>query len=125
MNNDIDLRTETFAERRRLVALLSGLTDEQWSADSLCADWRIREVVAHITLAYRHSSLRVIGGIIAARGNFNRFSDRIAHRDTAAHSDTELLDSLLIGSGPPVELAAADIALIVGGRRPAPVAPAG
>ncbi|AHH21813.1 hypothetical protein NONO_c70520 [Nocardia nova SH22a] len=88
------LRSETFAERRRLADLLAELTPAQWAAPSLCAGWRVREVVAHITLAYRHSGLRVIGGIVAAGGNFNRFSDRIAHRDTARLSDAELLTSL-------------------------------
>ncbi|MEV5651863.1 maleylpyruvate isomerase family mycothiol-dependent enzyme [Nocardia sp. NPDC052254] len=88
------LRAETFAERRRLAGLLAELTPAQWAAPSLCAGWRIREVVAHITLAYRHSGLRVITGIIAAGGNFNRFSDRIAHRDTTALSDDDLLTSL-------------------------------
>ncbi len=88
------LRTETFAERGRLADLLGELTPAQWAAPSLCTGWRVREVVAHITLAYRHSGLRVIAGIVAARGNFNRFSDRIAHRDTARLSDAELLTSL-------------------------------
>ncbi len=65
------LRAETFAERRRLAGLLAELTPAQWAASSLCAGWRVREVVAHITLAYRHSGVRVIAGIIAAGGNFN------------------------------------------------------
>ncbi|WP_227979509.1 maleylpyruvate isomerase family mycothiol-dependent enzyme [Nocardia spumae] len=88
------LRAETFAERRRLADLLTELTPAQWETPSLCAGWQVRQVVAHITLAYRHSALRVIAGIIAAGGNFNRFSDRIAHRDTARLSDAELLTSL-------------------------------
>ncbi len=84
----------TIAERRRLVELLSELSAEQWATPSLCAGWRIREVVAHITLAYRHSGPRVIAGIVAARGNFNVYADRIARRDTETTSDAELLASL-------------------------------
>ncbi len=76
------LAAETFAERRRLAGLLAGLTPAQWAHPSLCSGWRVREVVAHITLPYRHSGPRVIGGIIAARGRFNVFADRIARRDT-------------------------------------------
>ncbi|MFT4201889.1 maleylpyruvate isomerase family mycothiol-dependent enzyme [Gordonia sp. (in: high G+C Gram-positive bacteria)] len=89
-----DLRRETFAERRRLVDLLSGLRPEQWSHPSLCDGWRVREVAAHLALPYRHSTPRVVAGIIGARGDFNRFSDRIAHKDTASCSDADLLESL-------------------------------
>ncbi|NMO04955.1 maleylpyruvate isomerase family mycothiol-dependent enzyme [Gordonia sp. TBRC 11910] len=92
--SEADLRTETFAERRRLVAILDDLTPQQWATDSLCDGWRVREVVAHITLAYRHSMFRVVRGIVAARGDFNTFSNRIALKDTAAFSDAELLESL-------------------------------
>ncbi len=88
------LAAETFAERRRLAGLLAGLTRAQWAHPSLCSGWRVREVVAHITLPYRHSGPRVIGGIIAARGRFNVFADRIARRDTERFSDAELLASL-------------------------------
>jgi uncharacterized protein (TIGR03083 family) len=92
--NTEDLAAETFAERRRLAALLAGLTTTQWAQPSLCSGWRVREVVAHITLPYRHNGLRVLGGIVAARGRFNVFADRIAHRDTAKLADADLLASL-------------------------------
>jgi uncharacterized protein (TIGR03083 family) len=92
--NTEELTSETFAERRRLAGLLAGLTPEQWAQRSLCDGWRVREVVAHITLPYRHNGLRVIAGIIAARGRFNVFADRIARRDTANVTDAELLASL-------------------------------
>lgn len=88
------LARETAAERERLADLYAGLTPQQWSAPSLCAGWRVREVVAHVTTPYRHSALRVLRGIAAARGNFNRFADRIAHQDTARLSDAELLAAL-------------------------------
>lgn len=88
------LAAETFAERRRLVGLLETLSPQQWAAPSLCDGWRVREVVAHITMPYRHSTLRVLRGMIAARGRFDVFADRIARADTAALSDTELLASL-------------------------------
>src|SRR5690606_34871744 len=36
------------AERADLLAFLRGLTPEQWEAPSLCAGWRVRDVVAHV-----------------------------------------------------------------------------
>lgn len=38
------------AERRTLADLLDGLTPEQWEAESLCTEWRIRDVAAHLTM---------------------------------------------------------------------------
>ena len=35
-------------QRRRLVALLRGLTDEQWAAPTRCEGWRVQDVAAHL-----------------------------------------------------------------------------
>ncbi|NLE80654.1 MAG: maleylpyruvate isomerase family mycothiol-dependent enzyme [Rhodococcus sp.] len=85
---------DTFAQRRYLAEILESLTAQQWSHPSLCSGWRVREVVAHITLPYRHSIPRILAGIVAARGRFNVFSDRIARRDTRELTDSELLECL-------------------------------
>jgi len=37
-------------ERRTLADQLDGLTFEQWEAQSLCSEWRIRDVVAHLAM---------------------------------------------------------------------------
>ena len=37
-------------ERRTPADLLDGLTPEQWEAKSLCTEWRIRDVAAHLTM---------------------------------------------------------------------------
>ena len=35
-------------ERASLLDLLSGLTDEQWAAPSLCSRWTVRDVAVHV-----------------------------------------------------------------------------
>lgn len=37
------------AERDGLLAMLATLTPAQWDVPSLCAAWRVRDVVAHLT----------------------------------------------------------------------------
>ncbi|WIM93630.1 maleylpyruvate isomerase N-terminal domain-containing protein [Actinoplanes oblitus] len=37
------------AQRGDLAEMLAGLSEEQWDAGTLCAGWRVREVVAHVT----------------------------------------------------------------------------
>jgi uncharacterized protein (TIGR03083 family) len=36
------------AEREEFAALLEGLTPQQWDSPTLCEQWRVREVVAHV-----------------------------------------------------------------------------
>lgn len=92
--SDDQIRAETFAERARLADLLAGFTPGQWAASSLCAGWRVREVVAHMTMPFRLSGRQFAAGLLAARGNFNRMADRHARRDAAALSAEELLACL-------------------------------
>lgn len=85
---------ETRAERTRLTDLLAELGPEQWAADSLCTGWRVREVVAHMTMPFRLSSLRFFAGLVHAGMSFNRFADREARTATRAMNDSELLGLL-------------------------------
>jgi len=47
-------------QRRRLQSLLGGLSDDQWMANSRCARWTVRDVVAHLVgvNAFWHASVR-------------------------------------------------------------------
>ncbi|MGH3664377.1 MAG: maleylpyruvate isomerase family mycothiol-dependent enzyme [Micromonosporaceae bacterium] len=89
-----DITRAVAAERTDLAAILTGLPTAQWDAPSLCAGWRTREVVAHMTTPFRYSAPRFILEMIKARGNFNRMSDRTARRDAAALSAEQLVTTL-------------------------------
>ncbi|MFC7403798.1 maleylpyruvate isomerase family mycothiol-dependent enzyme [Georgenia alba] len=88
------LQAATFAERERLVGLLAGLTPEQWATPSLCEGWRVREVVAHITMAYRISGPAFFAGLLRSWFRFHRYADRAAKADTAKLTDAQLLEVL-------------------------------
>lgn len=79
-------------ERRDLAAILAGLPPESWDSPTLCAGWRVREVVAHITMPFRYRPPRFAAEMIRSRGSFSRMADRCARRD---------------GTAPPSQLAAA------------------
>lgn len=89
-----DLTDHTQAERQRLADILSSLHEEQWAAPSLCTGWRIREVVAHITMPYRIGAATFFLGLARSRFNFNRYADRAARADAARFTDAELLETL-------------------------------
>lgn len=88
------LADETYAERARLASLLDGLDPGQWDVPSLCAGWRVREVVAHITMPFRTSVPRLVAGLLRARLSFDRYADRDARMFAARTSDGELVDVL-------------------------------
>ncbi len=94
MTTDERIRAATADERRAQVVLYESLADEQWDAPSLCSGWRVREVLAHTTMPFRYSGGRVLRGVLAARGSFDRFADRAARRDAARLGAAELLASL-------------------------------
>jgi uncharacterized protein (TIGR03083 family) len=82
------------AERRDLAEVLAGLTSQEWETESLCKGWRVREVVAHITMPFRYSKTKFVTEIVASRGSFTRMADRCARRDASAPT-AELLAALI------------------------------
>jgi len=110
------LRDEIGAERAELAAVLSGLPDRSWDAPTLCAGWRVREVVAHLTMLYRYSPARFLLELARSAGRFDRMADRCARRDGAA-APSELVAPMAGGSGVLVSGAAQDLALAICGRR--------
>jgi uncharacterized protein (TIGR03083 family) len=89
-----DIRTAVAAERTELAEVLAGLSEDDWDQPTLCKEWRVRELVAHITMPYRISTPRFLAGLIRAGGKFDRYADRQARADAAALSSAELLECL-------------------------------
>jgi uncharacterized protein (TIGR03083 family) len=86
-----DLMPTVTAERRAFSDVLEGLPEAQWNAPSLCSGWRVREVVAHMTMPFRYGAPRFLGEMVRSGGNFARMADRVARRDAQAPIGT-LLD---------------------------------
>jgi uncharacterized protein (TIGR03083 family) len=82
-----ELRALIAAERRELAGVLAGLPPQAWDRPTLCAGWRVREVVSHITMPFRYSTARFAMEMIRSRGRFHRMADRCARRDAAASTD--------------------------------------
>ncbi|MFI9363763.1 maleylpyruvate isomerase family mycothiol-dependent enzyme [Kitasatospora sp. NPDC053057] len=88
------IREQIAAERRELAEVFAGLTAEQWNSPSLCAGWRVREVAAHMSTGFRHSTARTVWELTRSGGNVHRMADRIARRDAAALSEARLAAAL-------------------------------
>lgn len=57
----VDRTSLATAERRDLADFLETLTPEQWERPSLCSEWTVREVVAHL-ISYEEIGLREFAG---------------------------------------------------------------
>ena len=63
-----DYQALMISESRDLAALLESLSAEQWDAPSLCAGWRVKDVVAHMAVGH---TMPVLGfGAAVARHRF-------------------------------------------------------
>jgi uncharacterized protein (TIGR03083 family) len=78
------------AQRGELAAVLNRLPASGWDEPTLCAGWRVREVVAHVTMPFRYSGRRFAVELAKSRGRFNDMADRLARRDAARMSPAEL-----------------------------------
>lgn len=69
------------AERRALAEELRDLTDAQWHTQSLCSDWDVHEVLAHLLSAAKMTPPRFVASFAAAGFKFNRFAARQVARE--------------------------------------------
>jgi len=81
--SDADLQPVVAAEFVALADLLDSATDAQWDTPSLCAGWRVREVIAHMTMAARYPEDKFMAELRRCNFDFGRLSNEIASRDAA------------------------------------------
>jgi uncharacterized protein (TIGR03083 family) len=89
------------AQRGELAAVLDALPASEWDEPTLCAGWRVREVVAHVTMPFRYSGRRFFLELARSRGRFNEMADRVALRDAARMSPAELAEAVRSNIGHP------------------------
>ena len=80
MSTEIDVWTDVHDERQALFELLETLTPEQWNAPSLCAQWRVRDVIGHMVSETRMTVAQVGWGWITAGFRINNYIAEDAQR---------------------------------------------
>ncbi|MFC5827351.1 maleylpyruvate isomerase family mycothiol-dependent enzyme [Nonomuraea insulae] len=59
-------------EREQIAQVLAGLTPERLGRQSLCAEWTIHEVGAHLTTFLRCGQLKLYAGLLATAADLDR-----------------------------------------------------
>jgi uncharacterized protein (TIGR03083 family) len=80
---DDDLQPAVAQEFLALADLLEALPEARWDNPSLCEGWRVREVVAHMTMGARYTPEQFFAELGESEGDFTLLSNRIAERDGA------------------------------------------
>ena len=76
--SDTDVLARTAANRRRLADFFEGLTEDQLNTRSLCQEWTVREVLAHLAMPLTIGFGSLIARVVRARGSVDRASEAIA-----------------------------------------------
>ncbi|WP_227984983.1 maleylpyruvate isomerase family mycothiol-dependent enzyme [Nocardia spumae] len=86
-------------ERAALADDLAELDDAQWAQRSLCGQWTVEEVVAHLTAAASTSRLRWLRSVLAARFDFDEHNARrLTEHRGATPAETLVRFRSIIGS---------------------------
>jgi uncharacterized protein (TIGR03083 family) len=93
MTDDAHLQPAVAAEFASLADLLAAAPDAHWDTASLCERWRVREVIAHLTMAARYSEADFMAELQRCDFEFTRLSNELASRD-AGLSAGELVADL-------------------------------
>lgn len=84
--------------------LADRLRDQDWDRPSLCVGWRVRELIAHVTMPARYTAEQFGLELATANGDFTLLSNLIAARDGELSTEQLLADlgsPVLAGWRPP------------------------
>lgn len=98
------------AERKALASDLAGLSAERWSRPSLCAEWSVRDVLAHMTATAKITPASFFPKFIGSGFSFARMQAKdIANEQGSTPEDTfagfeSVLNSEKRPPGPPATM---------------------
>lgn len=92
MNSDADLQPAVAGQYQALADVLASLPEEDWATLSLCEGWRVREVIAHLTMPARYDQEAFMAELQAHDFDFGKLSNDIAARDGQLPSDQLVAD---------------------------------
>lgn len=87
---DAEVWPTVHAERKALAADLDGLDDAGWNTTTLCTDWTVRDVVAHMTATSKLSGPTFFPKLLASGFSLKR----LQAKDIAAERGSSPADTL-------------------------------
>lgn len=78
-------------ERLAFADILEGLSDTDWELDSLCGQWQVRDVAAHVAMQSRNTLGRLVIDLARSRGSVNGMIRDSAIRHSRVRTTGELV----------------------------------
>jgi uncharacterized protein (TIGR03083 family) len=75
------------AERRAFADTLEGLTPEQWATPSLCGDWLVKDVAAHLFVGPTTSMAEFLVAMATSRFSFDRANRKLTAKRADRSTD--------------------------------------
>jgi len=89
-----EIRLAIRHERLDLASVVAEFDDEAWDRSSLCAGWRVRDVVAHLSLSTVGSWPQMLIGMLRFRGDFEKMSAVEARQLADRTTNSDLVELL-------------------------------
>ncbi|MFK0249820.1 maleylpyruvate isomerase family mycothiol-dependent enzyme [Amycolatopsis azurea] len=99
--DDGEISAWTGTERLSFAELLEGLDEKDWSATTLCTEWTVHAMAAHLAQTTRNRLKDTLVGIVKARGNWDRMNVDQAIAYGARFSPAELVAQIREDAGSP------------------------
>lgn len=112
------------AERAALIDDLANLTDDVWDQPSLCGDWTVHDVAAHLVANAKTTRTGIVRAMVRARFDFDRQTAQGVERErgsTPRDTLARLRQVAMLTSTPPAPLDSRLVEEVVHGediRRP-------
>ena len=92
----MDIWPTVHAERKTLADDLRELSSEDWGRRSLCDDWTVRDVLAHMTSTAKMTPPAFFGQMIGSGFNFDKVQEKgVAAQRGATPADTWLGETIV------------------------------
>jgi len=78
------------ADRQALAEFLSGLTAEEWNGQSLCSDWSVADVAAHMLVIPTVSKGSTLINFLTSGFNLDTFSAKMVDRIRSDNSNEQM-----------------------------------
>ena len=85
-----DIWPVVHAERKTLASDLADLPEDQWSTPSLCTEWTVRDVLAHMTATAKITPMSFFPKLVGSGFSFGRLQSK----DIASERGTSPQDTL-------------------------------
>ena len=90
----MDIWTAIAQERRRLANDLDALTDQDWNRPTVCSDWNVKAVAAHLVLPFEVSKPRFALNVIRNRRDVPKTIRLLSAKVDAANTPEQIVEKL-------------------------------